>query len=83
MKLNSHHPLPKLKISGGVSPLLHTPSWRGRESFTSFLTKREQEKLLDEALEDGAVTELVEALRCYLESSGFDSRWCHWNFSLT
>jgi hypothetical protein len=29
---------------------------------------------------DGAV---VEALRYKLESSGIDSRWCHWNFSLT
>ena len=64
MKLNSHHPVPKLKISGGVSSLLHTPSWRARESFRSFLTKLDQEKLLDEALEDGAVAELVEAPRC-------------------
>jgi hypothetical protein len=29
------------------------------------------------------VTQLVEAL-CYKpEGSGFDSRWCHWNFPLT
>jgi hypothetical protein len=29
------------------------------------------------------VAQLVEAL-CYKpEGRGFDSRWCHWNFSLT
>jgi len=26
---------------------------------------------------------LVEALRYKPEGRGFDSRWCHWNFSLT
>ena len=26
---------------------------------------------------------LVEAPRCKPEGRGFDSRWCHWNFSLT
>ena len=30
-----------------------------------------------------AVAQLVEALRYKSESRGFDSRWCHWNFSLT
>jgi hypothetical protein len=30
-----------------------------------------------------AVAQLVEALRNKPEGSGFDSRWCHWNFSLT
>ena len=29
------------------------------------------------------VTQLVEALRYKSEGRGFDSRWCHWNFSLT
>ena len=28
-------------------------------------------------------TQLVEALRYKPEGRGFDSRWCHWNFSLT
>jgi len=28
------------------------------------------------------VTQLVEPLRCKPEGRGFDSRWCHWNFSL-
>jgi hypothetical protein len=30
-----------------------------------------------------AVAQLVEALRSKPEGSGFDSRWCHWNFTLT
>jgi hypothetical protein len=29
-----------------------------------------------------AVAQLVEALRHMPEGGGFDSRWCHWNFSL-
>jgi hypothetical protein len=31
----------------------------------------------------GAVAHLVEALRYKPEGRGFDSRWSHWNFSLT
>ena len=34
-------------------------------------------------LQGHAVAQLVEALRCKPEGRGFDSRWCHWNFSLT
>ena len=30
-----------------------------------------------------AVAQLVEALRYKPEGREFDSRWCHWNFSLT
>ena len=30
-----------------------------------------------------AVAQLVEALRYKPEGRGFDSRWCHWKFSLT
>jgi len=30
-----------------------------------------------------AVAQLVEALRYTPEGREFDSRWCHWNFSLT
>ena len=30
-----------------------------------------------------AVAQLVEALRYKPEGQGFDSRWCHWKFSLT
>jgi hypothetical protein len=29
------------------------------------------------------VAQLVEVLRYKPERRGFDSRWCHWNFSLT
>ena len=31
----------------------------------------------------GERPQLVEALRYKSEGRGFDSRWCHWNFSLT
>jgi len=30
-----------------------------------------------------AVAQLVEAMRYKPEGRGFDSRWCHWSFSLT
>jgi len=30
-----------------------------------------------------AVTQLAAALRYKPESRGFDSRWCHWNFTLS
>jgi hypothetical protein len=30
-----------------------------------------------------AVAQLVESPRYKPEGRGFDSRWCHWNFSLT
>jgi len=30
-----------------------------------------------------AVAQFVEALRYKSEGRGLDSRWCHWNFSLT
>ena len=29
------------------------------------------------------VAQFIEALRYKPEGRGFDSRWCHWNFSLT
>jgi len=28
------------------------------------------------------LAQLLEALRYKSEGRGFDSRWCHWNFSL-
>ena len=30
-----------------------------------------------------AIVQLIEALRYKSEGRGFDSRWCHWNFSMT
>ena len=35
------------------------------------------------AIKGHTVAQLVEALRCKPEGRGFDSRWCHWNFSLS
>ena len=34
-------------------------------------------------VEGHAMAQLVEALRYKPEGRGFDSRWCHWIFSLT
>jgi len=34
-------------------------------------------------LKGHAIAQLVEALRYKSKGRGFDSRWCHWNFSLT
>jgi hypothetical protein len=31
----------------------------------------------------GGGMQMVETLQYKPESRGFDSRWCHWNFSLT
>jgi len=38
--------------------------------------------VLQPALIEGG-TQMVEALHYKPESRGFDSLWCHWNFSLT
>ena len=34
-------------------------------------------------LRGNAVVQLVVALHCKSEGRRFDSKWCHWNFSLT
>jgi len=39
--------------------------------------------LTSQTITGHAVVQLVEALCYKLEGSGFDSRWCRWNFSLT
>jgi hypothetical protein len=46
---------------------------------------REMELWLHSCLSSAldGVAQLVEALRYKPERRGFDSRWCHWNFSLT
>jgi hypothetical protein len=36
-----------------------------------------------EVKEGHAVAQLLEALRYKPDGRSFDSRWCHWNFSLT
>jgi len=40
-------------------------------------------KLVYEGDVGHAVAQLVEALHYKSEGRGLDSRWCHWNFSLT
>ena len=39
--------------------------------------------LINSLFTECTVQQLVEALRYKPEGRGFDSRWCHWNFSLT
>jgi len=39
------------------------------------------EHLIEIICKDGG-TQLVEALRYKSEGCGFDSQWCHWNFSI-
>jgi hypothetical protein len=47
------------------------------KKFTLFFFRRHRFRL------EAAVAQLIEALRYKPEGRGFDSRWCHWNFSLT
>jgi hypothetical protein len=52
--------------------------------FTLKTSKQPEKKFLDcYTLEGYAVAQLDEALRYMAEGRGFDSRWFHWNFSLT
>ena len=47
-------------------------------------TQTEQKyNVANNSLRRRAVAQLVEALPYKPEGRGFDSRWCHWNFSLT
>ena len=48
-------------------------------------TKRQLDRIFSEYTPflGHAVAQSVEALRYKLEDRGFDSRWCHWDFSLT
>jgi hypothetical protein len=58
--------------------------WEGRmdyDNYISFEIKQIFNKILTGW--GHALAQLVEALRYKPEGRGFDSRWCHWNFSLT
>jgi hypothetical protein len=65
---------------------LHVPMSRNLGAITSWnpvgLFRPVMEQLLL-FLQEYAVTRLVEALSYKPEGLGFDSRWCHWNFSST
>jgi hypothetical protein len=74
---NSHLLIITRKCSA-VSPIAHTPYGGNMDKLTFTLFE------LRNTSEWGrAVAKLVEALRYKPEGRGFDSRWCHWNFSLT
>jgi hypothetical protein len=51
-----------------------------REDSCSLLTKNKASYIFSWGARGGAV---VEALRYRPEGRGIESRWCHWNFSLT
>jgi predicted RNA methylase len=53
--------------------LIHIKMFIANQLYQDFIRKKYGER-------GGAV---VEALRYKPEGRGFDSRWCHWNFSLT
>jgi len=86
------HTFPHFFSANG--PLLFT-SWFSREinfffthwncaTWFSQIRRSFRSKKKDASCKEGhAVAHLVDAL-CYKpEGRGFDSRWCHWNFSLT
>jgi len=52
-----------------------------KEYFQDIHSQDKSKHILD--MRGHTVEQLVEALRYKLEGRGFDSRWCHWNFSLT
>jgi len=62
-----------------VGGLRKIPSGILRHPPCSFSSNNNQYKCIWEH----AVVQLVEALRYKPEGHGFNSRWCHWNFSLT
>ena len=60
-------------------------SLKGRKQKQTLTVRTGFERILEElrTITGHAVAQLVEALRYKLEDRGFDSRWCHWKFSLT
>ena len=71
---------------GKIGWTMHALFWvgGGQEVHAKDNYVKSQENILHSILREGghAVAQLVEALRYKLEGRGFDSRWCHWNFSL-
>ena len=57
---------------------MHLGVYRGK----TFGSAKVKNALLNR-VDYGAVPQLVEALRYTPKGRGFDSRWCHWKFSLT
>jgi len=51
-----------------------------RENTRKFLLFKNNK---DSSIHLNMVVQLAEALRNKPEERGLDSRWCHWNFSLT
>ena len=59
-------------------------SWNDRGKNGEVLHKVMEERSVLHTIRRGhAVAQLFETLLYKPEGRGFDSRWCHWNFSLT
>ena len=59
-----------------TTSFLHSVMWNVFKSGLYFA-------LLKDTEGEHEMAHLVETLRYKPEGRGFDSRWCHWNFSLT
>ena len=69
--------LPKTCVSVPVQPSIYLPF------VVSSVYNKPIVKFMYSCNNVHAVAQLVEVLRYKSEGRGFDSRWCHWNFSLT
>ena len=82
------HLVLRSRMSGATPPFRHMPSWRA-ERQVDFVTHTHTHTHIYIYIyiyigrRGHAVAQLVEALRYKPEGRGFDSRWCHWIFSLT
>jgi hypothetical protein len=66
-----------------VRPFLHRLS-QNSQTFSSIICRYLVPRVtLSGNIWGYAVSQLVEAMRYRSEGRGFDSRWCHWKFSLT
>jgi len=95
MKLPSHrHLVPSLRLSGAVPPPIHDVVFIYAQGQLFFFFNIFIRILfvafiffplfcLSFCLSGHPVAQVVEALRYKPEGRGFNSRWCHWNLSLT
>ena len=76
------------KLEAGWAPEPGWTLWRGEKSLAPIYNRTDYAIMplvcrFSLLIHANAVAQLVEALRYKSEGRGFDSRWCHWNFSLT
>ena len=69
-----------------MAPITGPKSLEDKKKFASVAnhnTTRPVRSLVTIPAELSILAQLVQALRYNPEGRGFDSRWCHWDFSLT